>query len=470
MARGMKATGRGRAREVLSAVTAGLAGLAQAATTPEAQLALIGELEGLKAAACAAQAVATARFAAARRAEQPARVPGEGQVDVIGRSIAAEIGLARQVSPHQAARLVGLARVLVEEMPHTLGALRTGVLNEWRATLLARETATLSRAHRGEVDAWLGADPERLRGWGDREIARQVAAVGYRLDPQAAITRFKLAGIGRTVTLRPTADGMTRLSALLPLRDGVAVWKCLNRQADAARAAGDARGRGQLMADTLTTRLTGDPGGTPDPTRWLGDSGPFRWEGVPEPTRGGGGGEADPAVKSVPGSVPGPVPPRLPVRLHLVMTDQTLLAGTGAALLEGEPLPVEAARDLLAGVSVSLRRVFTDPAGQLVALESASRRFPDGLAELIELRDRTCRTPWCDAPIRHHDHVVDHAEGGPTSYVNGQGLCEACNHAKQAPGWSHTVTDPARHEVAITTPTGQRHVHRPPPAPGTLRE
>jgi hypothetical protein len=154
------------AGRVLAAVTAGLAGLAEAASTPEGQLALISELEELKAAACAAQAVVTARFAAVRRAEQPARAPGHGQVDVIGRSIAAELGLARRVSPHQAARLVGLARVLVEELPHTLAALQAGVLTAWRATLIARETATLSRAHRADVDAQLCADPERIRGWG----------------------------------------------------------------------------------------------------------------------------------------------------------------------------------------------------------------------------------------------------------------------------------------------------------------
>lgn len=428
------------AGRVLAAVTAGLAGLAEAASTPEGQLALISELEELKAAACAAQAVVTARFAAVRRAEQPARAPGHGQVDVIGRSIAAELGLARRVSPHQAARLVGLARVLVEELPHTLAALQAGVLTEWRATLIARETATLSRAHRADVDAQLCADPERIRGWGDREFARQAAAAGYRLDPQGTIARFELAATARTVSLRPVADGMTRLSALLPLRDGVAVWKCLTQRADAARAAGDPRSRGQLLADTLTTELTADTLAT-------------------ELTAGA-------AAEGLTGAAP----PRLPVQLHLVMTDRTLLAGSGPALLEGEPHPMEAVEGLLAGVPVSVRRVFTDHAGRLVALESTGRCFPDGLAELIELRDRVCRTPWCDAPIRHHDHIVDHAAGGPTSFVNGQGLCEACNHAKQAPGWSHTVTDPEQHEITLRTPTGQRHTHRPPPTPGTLRE
>ena len=63
------------------------------------------------------------------------------------------------------------------------------------------------------------------------------------------------------------------------------------------------------------------------------------------------------------------------------------------------------------------------------------RTFPAGLAKFLVLRDQTCRTPWCDAPVRHRDHVVPVEEGGATSAGNGQGLCEACNHAKQAHGW-----------------------------------
>jgi 5-methylcytosine-specific restriction endonuclease McrA len=58
------------------------------------------------------------------------------------------------------------------------------------------------------------------------------------------------------------------------------------------------------------------------------------------------------------------------------------------------------------------------------------------------VRDRTCRTPWCDAPIRHVDHVEPAAAGDPTSAENAQGLCEACNYAKQAPGWAAATDTP----------------------------
>ena len=85
------------------------------------------------------------------------------------------------------------------------------------------------------------------------------------------------------------------------------------------------------------------------------------------------------------------------------------------------------------------------------------------------LRDQTCRTPWCDAPIRHGDHVVPQPQGGPTSAANGEGLCEACNYTKEAPGWAARPTEDSRagrHQVEIITPTGHRYRSRPPPQPG----
>ena len=99
-------------------------------------------------------------------------------------------------------------------------------------------------------------------------------------------------------------------------------------------------------------------------------------------------------------------------------------------------------------------------------MESASRIFPRALAELIRLRDQTCRTPWCDAPVRHADHVVAHQDGGATSFGNGQGLCQACNHAKQAPGWSARPRPGPGHEVETTTPTGHRYRSTAPPVLG----
>ncbi len=48
-----------------------------------------------------------------------------------------------------------MASALVREMPHSLSALAEGRLSEWRATLLVRETACLSRDDRSAVDLML---------------------------------------------------------------------------------------------------------------------------------------------------------------------------------------------------------------------------------------------------------------------------------------------------------------------------
>ena len=164
----------------------------------------------------------------------------------------------------------------------------------------------------------------------------------------------------------------------------------------------------------------------------------------------------------------------VPVAVNLVVSDQTLLGhGTEPGWLAGHgPLGPDAAHDLarraLADAAASLRRLYASPeTGRLVAMDSTARAFPKNLALFLDLRDRTCRTPWCDAPIRHHDHAVDWARGGPTSAGNGQGLCQACNHAKQAPGWRTRplAGPPALHAVETTLPTGHRLRSTAPPTP-----
>src|SRR5699024_9322429 len=114
------------------------------------------------------------------------------------------------------------------------------------------------------------------------------------------------------------------------------------------------------------------------------------------------------------------------------------------------------------------RRLFTAPeTGQLVAMESRRRTVPPGLARFIDVRDQTCATPWCDAPIRHHDHIVPAAAGGPTAAHNLKGLCEACNYAKQAPGWRERA-GPADGPRTVTTqtPTGHEYRASAPALPG----
>jgi hypothetical protein len=99
-------------------------------------------------------------------------------------------------------------------------------------------------------------------------------------------------------------------------------------------------------------------------------------------------------------------------------------------------------------------------------MDSRARLFPPGLRRFIQARDDTCRTPYCDAPIRHLDHIIPWHDAGPTALANGAGLCEACNHTKEAPGWAARPVTGPRHTLHLTTPTGHSYHSTAPPLPG----
>ncbi|WP_375487170.1 DUF222 domain-containing protein [uncultured Jatrophihabitans sp.] len=381
-------------------------------------------LEELKSAAAAAQAAVTAAFASSRRAV--AATAGE-PVDRQDRGVASQVALARRVSPWQARRYVGWCAVLTRELPATFAELRAGRVSERRAILVARETLFLSRQDRAVVDAELAG---QLSGWSDRRVEAEARRAAYRLDPAGFVDRSRAAAKDRRVSVRPAPDTMCRLTALLPVAQGVAAYAALGRHADLTVAAGDDRGRGQVMADTLVERLTGQASA-----------------------------------------------PAVPVEVELVMTDRTLLAGdTEPAELVGYgPIPAGIARALaLAGGDGAeqdtdaprwLRRLFRDPAtGELAAMETRARTFTANQRRFVRFRDQArCRTPWCDAPVRHTDHVQANAAGGRTAVDNAAGRCEACNYAKQATGWQETTTPEGA--IETSTPTGHRYRSRAPDPP-----
>jgi len=285
------------------------------------------------------------------------------------------------------------------------------------ATVVARETACLSHADRGSVDAELASHPGGLGCLGDR-VQHEARRISYRLDPHAFTRRAAQAESDRRVTVRPAPDTMALVTALLPVTQGVAVYAALTRHADSPRCDGDRRSRGQVMADTLVERVTGQTSAT-----------------------------------------------AVPITVNVVMSESALLSDDATpAQVDGlGPVLAPFARHWLRDTeaAVFIRRLYTPPgSGALVGMDSASRTFPGGLRRFIGLRDQTCRTPWCDAPIRHIDHPHRVADGGGgTSATNGQGLCEACNQAKEGIGWRARASGET---VETVTPTGHRYRSRPP--------
>jgi hypothetical protein len=393
---------------------------------------LLGELEAMKNTAAATQArLAVALEEATKADEARQSIRAERR----GRGVPSQVGAAMQSSPHAGGSFLGTARAWITGMPHTFDALRAGMLSQWRATLLVRETSHLSAEVRARIDEEICGPATRaaLVRTGTKRLVARIKELAGQLDAQACVKRNAKAVSERCVSVRPAPDLMVYLTALVPMQQGVQAYAQLKAHADAAKAAGDERGAGQIMADTLIERITGrEPGHADD----------------------------------------------VPVTINLLVSDQTLLADgdESAVVLEGAPagvgtVPAPVARNLAAhGIDADaawLRAIYADPRGRLLATTSTSRFHPRGLTVLLRARGQgICGSSWCDAPVRHIDHIVPHAQSGPTSLDNGQGLCARCNHAKQAPGWSQKVTEvDGRHAVETVQPTGHTSVFVAPAPP-----
>jgi hypothetical protein len=412
----------------LTAILARLGELAHGAlddptVTAATRVDRIAVLEQVRAALAAAQHTEVVAFARARVDEQGEQVAaGRLDPEKLGRGIADEIALAAHISPWQGSRRLNIARTLAADLPNIRALLWSGQVSEKLAETVVGETTHLDAEQRRLVDKQLAeAGLEKL---GFRRAEATVKKLAYETDTAGYVGRGRTARKDRRVTLRPAPDTMVVLSALLPVEQGVACLAALGKHADTAVATGDGRSRDQVMADTLVERLTGQA----------------RAHDVD-------------------------------VEVGIVLPLDALLdpdsPATGDLVGHG-PLPAGIVRDLLRDTEGKRwwRRLFAHPGhGTLVGGESQRRRFDGFLAQLIDLRDGgRCRDAFCDAPIRHHDHIKQSRAKGPTSFTNGRGVCARGNFVREMPGWAvevvHDGLGEHPHTVRTTTPTGHRYDSR----------
>lgn len=371
-------------------------------------------LEELKNAICARQArLAVAIHDGQAELDRPRDIDAGATT----RLVESQVALARRCSPRVGNRLVTVAHALVEAMPCAYAALAAGVISEWDATQLARETGGLSAVNRTAIDRAVGPELGQVSSRRLVELAREHA---YGLDPEAVKARREKAESERRVTVRPAPDCMAYLTALLPVKDAMSCVAALEAAAKASTAP-----RGQAMADALTERVIGrDRAHVPD------------------------------------------------VHLDLLLPLDTL-TGDAPALVPGYgPIPADLARDWVRDVDPAgarIRRLFTYPgSGDVIAMESRARRFPGLLAHLITRRDQHCRTPWCGAPIRHTDHIAAHAKGGRTTERNGAGLCARCNYVKEHPDY-RVRGDGTKTVTTLGSLVATSHPPKPPGLPPPTR-
>lgn len=382
----------------------------------------IAALEQIKAAATAAQAAEMVAFAQSQVEAQRHSLVDPRR---LGRGIADQLALACKISPSAGSRRLSLARALCFDLPCTFTQLRAGQVSEWVVTLVARETSHLDGQTRRAVDAQLAA--RGLDSMSPRRASATARRLSYSADPIAALQRSRTEEWERRVSVRPAPDTMAILTAYLPAAQAIAAWAALRGDADRRTASGDTRTRGQIMADSLVERVTGQQS--------AGDV-------------------------------------NLEIGLLIPIETLTDRHCPRSAELEGYgPIPAQLARELVSTTQgcTFLRRLFTAPSGQIVTGDQRRRRFAGPLARLIMARDQHCRDPYCEAPIRHIDHIRRFTDDGQTTYSNGRGVCARGNYVREMPGWQIKLTedglDGGAHTVTTTTPTGHTYVSRAPRPP-----
>ena len=343
---------------------------------------------------------------------------GSVEPEKLERSIAAQIGYACQVSPTEGRRRMRMVRDLHHGHSNVRELFAAGELSEYRTSTIVAATAHLDADERAEVDQRLAEHQiETLSTRKLEGLARKLAA---EVAPEKFAARCRAARSGRRVTVRPAADGMAYLTALLPVVEAVACYAALHQAATEVAVSPEpvTRSRGQIMADKLVERVTGQ------------------------------------AVAS---------------EVHV---EVQILVPLDALIDPNSPLPAEfpghgplPADPVLTGEGCTAWRRLITRDGVIIGGDSRRRNFDGNLARFIRARDgNRCTEPYCDAPIRHLDHIERWSDGGRTEFDNGRGLCEFHNYVREGRDWR------VRREgntITTTTPTGTRvHNTSSGPQPG----
>jgi len=255
---------------------------------------------------------------------------------------------------------------------------------------------------------------------------------------------------------------MSELVTELPSPVAAACWSTVDQLARLAKEDGDARPIGQLRAGVLADLVLRPwDTGRPPVTAQLTVLAPLDSLGADAAEPGEVAGQPITAAQvrellvRLDAICPGGLQAPTGGTLQIAVTDSggALLATTGRAELEliaRRGCPDH--RDVPCGCAVLER----PPPVDRYRPTPAQRRF-------VTARDRTCRHPGCGQPAARADldHVVPHADGGPTDCDNLCCLCRRHHRLKtHAPGWRFVLTD---HGVLrVTTPSGVTRSTRPP--------
>nr|WP_020672151.1 HNH endonuclease signature motif containing protein [Amycolatopsis nigrescens] len=353
---------------------------------------------------CQAQAIQARAVAQASRARDRARWVAD--------ELAPELRLSREAT----ATRVKLAEALVSRMPCLLAAMVAGELDIGKAHQAFDGVAMLSDELARRADEILAT---RIGVKSPGNWRKTVTRVVANLDPEGQRARAEARRRQRRVELHHERDAMASLWAYLPAEIAAAVYARVDMLARRLRGGDEIRTMDQLRADVLTELLIGKG-----------------WEGL-----------------------------AAQVFIHMPLDTALGFRDDGCELVGHGPIPGALGRRIMNQPNSVWRKVLTDPvSGTVRDLGRKRYRPPADLAELVRVRDRTCRAPGCNRPAQRCDvdHCTAWSENGDTSEENLCCLCPYHHALKDEPGWTFEF-DPSTADLTVTTPTGRTYTTRPEP-------
>jgi hypothetical protein len=348
------------------------------------------------------------------------------------RGLIAELATGMRVSESLAGVLVEESRMLVNELPETLTALREAAIAPEHARVIIRAALDLPAEVRGPFDE---AAAVLARDCTPPQLRRRLRSLRECLHPESLTDRHTRCAARRGVWLDSDLDGMATLHLHLPAPEAHGAFDRIDRAARSLKdLPDDERTLGQLRADVAASLLL--DGETIDRPDGPGCATAF--------------------------------PHRIRPRVSVTVPVLTLLGRSDEpGILDGYgPIDPATARRLAADAP-SFTRILTHPeTGAVLSVGRTTYRVPADLRRALAHRDVTCRFPGCtrSATDSDVDHTVEWQHDGPTDADN---LAHLCRHHHRL---RHTTTWRVRHRpggvLEWTSPTGRHHTTAPePPEP-----
>lgn len=295
------------------------------------------------------------------------------------------------------------------DLPETAKGFQDGELSYGHVVAIARTVATIDPEQIGRADAELAhfarrLDPDRLRRAGEH--------LRHCLDPDGALIEANRAHERRRLHVSKTIGGMVILDGMLDAEAGASVLTALDAATPSPNG-NDGRTAAQRRADALTgvCERVLEHGQLPD--------------------TGG-----------------------LRPQLTVTTTAATLVGmggGPAGDVEHGSPIPGESVRRLACDATVT--HAVLDDREQPLSIGRASRVVPPPMRRALNLRDKGCRFPGCDAGSGWADaHHVNHwVHGGETRLDNLILLCRAHHRMIHDHAWSLSL-DPDTGDATIRPP------------------